>query len=1814
MKKISFIIIALFILGSGLFIYEMKKPEISSVSEVSNKKPVVKSAAVAGDREIIKISSNQSARHKSVELEHHDSVGQESVAGNSVATEQASGKGLTYRVSNKRPRGRLADPDYRMGQVRKKSAEAKYNREAAIIRAKRDGWYPVDQVGDPEQGQLMGIRNGKPLVYHVENMNAAISTAADLVRDSSIYGIQGSNVVAGLWDAGSVRSTHVEFTGGRVAVIDSSSMSSHSTHVCGTLIASGVYLNAKGMATAGRVESYNWFSDLAEMTGRAMADVSETNQLQVSNHSYGVKSGWYYGENSIEWYGTWGEGIRISDSFGNYSYSASSWDELCYDAPYFLPVKSAGNDRNDSAPSTGTTFKYFDGFWKSKTYDPATDPLSDYSKGGYDTIPDVANAKNILTVGAVNDAVSGTNRSLAQATMTPYSGWGPADDGRIKPDIVGNGAVVHSTDSGSDNGYLTLSGTSMASPNVAGSAMLLIGYYKKLFNAPITSALLKGLIIHTADDIGRAGPDYSYGWGLMNTKAAAEHIRLQSEYPDAEILHEDFLDTNNAVRNISIVRDNGNPIKVTICWTDPAGDEQAGLDNRTSVLVNDLDLRIISPGGVTNFPFTLNVTNPTAVAVAGDNILDNIEQIIIPAPDAGDYTISVSHKGMLDGGVQYYALLISGAAAPPVITHEPLVNTTNDSSPYLIEADIRSLNALKPDSPVLFWSTNSFASVAGSNLMVNVSNDIYSSSIPAYSLGTEVSYYIYAETSNSLSTVDPIDAPVTMHSFIVAPPVRLDVWGSPGEIGVVNPDYGASVYPSGLVVHASASAVTPENMGHRYASGGWLGANDVPAEGVSNSVTFVIGRNSAMFWKWISQYSLVQTSSVSGIINTTNWCEESSYATSITAAVEVINKSVSYHFAEWQVDGLRQPGATNIAVNPVIGLLMETSHVATAVYLPTDEDSDIDGLPDWWERYYFGSLLQAGEDDPDGDGYLNIEEFEDKSNPRDPLSFPTGPEINHVPLSSTQSNPAPWTVTAEVIDNNAVDSVLLKWRRNGLNWRQTIMAAGAVSNQYVADIPAPGLLDDSFEYMIMATDLAGYYAEDGPHNLFVAYPVIDILQTNSFAFFMLKNRMTNSVFSIGNNGNANLEFNITMESVGIWSDIEGGTNGWQHYGSRDNWNITTNRHYSGSSAWYCGDVQDFQYDNGEHASLVTPKILLADNSKLSFMHWIQSELDMDPYVWDGGVVEISVDNGTTYQMLTPEGGYPKLVVNNPDSPFVADTPCFGGTGGWERVVVDLSAYSGKEAMIRFRFGADLFVVAEGWYIDDVQVTPLGITNDWISLDITQGNIPATASMQDIVLSVNTTNLPPRYSDALMLAIRANDPLVPLSYVLVSLQVESRPEVELLFAEQTSRDGTGIVTVSNKVYDADYDLCSLELVYSLDNGMLWTNMIIAGASAAEGSVGVSNDILPQLRGILTTNIIGSYTNAVTATWSTTNNIDAILLATNVLVSCRAWDGKYWSDPVSSAPFIIDNELPIVPAILTVLSHEVGIWSTNRTFLFNWTASSDGDGIGIDGYRFAVTNIYNPQLVATNFTELLSTTDASQYDGTNLWVAVAAVDIFGNKSAAQISGPFMVDSIPPSSQAASIQFVKNAFGDYVIGTSVDCSWSGFSDNLSGISGYYIDTLDNPPTTNDYLTIELFATVSNTIPDQTNNVYVWAVDNVGLVSTSAIAPILILSEENDYDGDGHNNGEENITGTDANNKDSIFAVREDVVTGASNSYVVVSWNSITNRIYTLLNVSNLNDVTWQTIPTVSNATGVDGVMRYTNSVDAEKVKFYKVKVGIE
>ena len=1214
--------------------------------------------------------------------------------------------------------------------------------------------------------ELIAVHGNRVYSYTTCNNNAAISTAADKVRDQAPYNLDGQGILAGVWDGGHARTSHDEF-GGRVTTADSGSIHYHSTHVAGTIAASGLVANARGMAPAASIDSYEWNNDVAEMTDAARSSPGETGVIQISNHSYGLQTGWDAGP---MWFGTWNTPWE-ADGFGMYGVYAATWDSVCYNAPYYLPFKAAGNDRNDYAPSPGASFQYYDnGAWVSKTYDPTTDPPGDgWDNGGYDTIMPIGNAKNILTVGAVNDAVTSGDRDLSKATMTAFSGWGPADDGRVKPDIVANGYELYSTDSGNDSDYRSLSGTSMSTPNAAGSAILLTQLYGNLFtNSYMLASTLKGLIIHTADDIGRPGPDYQNGWGLINTEAAVEHITAHRSRTNAHRIIEAELSDDTPYREHAFFWNNSAPIRVTLSWTDYPGSARGELDDRSPVLVHDLDLRVIDPLGNTNMPYVLSVTNPLANATTGDNIVDNIEQVDIAAPGApGIYRASVGFKGSLVTSSQAYSLHVSGAGLPPEILHTPLGGSTNYTGSIDLEVTITCETELATNQLWVLWKTSLVETVFSSNQLTHLTGDVYSGQIPPHPIGTVVQYYIMASATNGLTATSPEGAPEATHSFLISTPVDLSVNGYPLEIAEADPPYGTAVFPSNDTIRVTADPHSDSLGGFRYENSGWKGEGSLPASGTSNEVTFVITNTSSITWQWTPTFSLVQTSWPPLFTDTTNWWPVATTGQTIVAPMVIPFFIEEYRFIGWYLDGQRLPDATNAASNPATGIFMDAPKTLDAFYMYSGTDDDGDELPDWWEYLYFGSTSILYNVDSDDDGFTNMKEYEDGSNPRDPASIPQPPMIAHTPINSIATTPAPWNLSATVDDNHIVASVSVLFSRNGEALVSSEMTYDETSGTYTGAIPYPGVTGDSFEYQIHAEDEASLVASSGPYPFDVQYPRALLTPEDMGTFYLPSWSYTNSSLSVSNAGHRDLEWSLDMFGAGLTDDIETGTNDWTHSGDNDVWHISSARAYSGTQSWFFGDEDAERYPDSSDAALVSSPLLIIPEARLSFMHWLQTETPKDSsQAWDGCFVEISTNDGVDFVHLEPEGGYPYTIYGHSESPYPNGTPCFAGSTDWKHIEFDLSAYAFQIVRIAFRFGSDGLVTSEGWYIDDLEISGAS-TGAWLWASATNGMV-AVSNNAEVAVSVHTTNVAPAQTVAAGLRVQSNDPEVPIRMVPIFL--------------------------------------------------------------------------------------------------------------------------------------------------------------------------------------------------------------------------------------------------------------------------------------------------------------------------------------------------------------------------------------------------------------------------------------------------------------
>lgn len=171
---------------------------------------------------------------------------------------------------------------------------------------------------------------------------------------------------------------------------------------------------------------------------------------------------------------------------------------------------------------------------------------------------------------------------------------------------------------------------------------------------------------------------------------------------------------------------------------------------------------------------------------------------------------------------------------------------------------------------------------------------------------------------------------------------------------------------------------------------------------------------------------------------------------------------------------------------------------------------------------------------------------------------------------------------------------------------------------------------------------------------------------------------------------------------------ESDMSGWTTYAPNTNfvnqWHRENARNHTSNGSWSMkfGGQGTSDYSGSAYGALESPEITLGLNAQLIFYHWMDAETHSNPlYAWDGGMVEISVDNGPWTQ-ITPVGGYPYRTYSNPASPFPANTNVYSGTFDWTQAVFDLSNYSGT-AKFRFLFGSDGYVSGEGWYVDDLHV-------------------------------------------------------------------------------------------------------------------------------------------------------------------------------------------------------------------------------------------------------------------------------------------------------------------------------------------------------------------------------------------------------------------------------------------------------------------------------------------------------------------------------
>lgn len=253
-------------------------------------------------------------------------------------------------------------------------------------------------------------------------------------------------------------------------------------------------------------------------------------------------------------------------------------------------------------------------------------------------------AKNALVVGNL----------LNSNSIAPSSSRGPSTDGRIKPDLVAPGNLQYTTSGLSTTGYTLQSGSSISATAATAAFALLQHQHLQQQGSFAPSSLIRAHLLNTALDLGLPGPDFTFGFGLIQSDLALKALQQNQD----SLL---WLPPGDTIWLPFHVGHSTDQLKITLCWNDPAGSPLSA-----SPLVNDLDLALKSPGGMWILPL---VPNPSVnamgqAAVQNSDHLNTVEQISVSSPDTGLYWIRISASSLLGLG-QECALVWNAADSLP---------------------------------------------------------------------------------------------------------------------------------------------------------------------------------------------------------------------------------------------------------------------------------------------------------------------------------------------------------------------------------------------------------------------------------------------------------------------------------------------------------------------------------------------------------------------------------------------------------------------------------------------------------------------------------------------------------------------------------------------------------------------------------------------------------------------------------------------------------------------------------------------------------------------------------------------------------------------------------------------------------------------------------------------------------------------------------------------------------------------------------------------------------------------------------------------
>ena len=395
------------------------------------------------------------------------------------------------------------------------------------------------------------------------------------------YGLLGNGVTVGVGDNAS-GIYHIDLKD-RITNFNAGPISHHGEHVNG-IVGGAAIIDPAAASMAPHVSLLDFLYDqILTSVGAMLHDYNMT----ITNNSYEIIAG-------------------DCAYAGTYDVYSQFLDTLSLQYPDVLHVFASGND----------------GFFTCSPYPPGFATVG----GGYQP------AKNIIVVGSMTDFLEEAGDESR----------GPVRDGRLKPEMVATGLGAYST-IGIDE-YEWAAGTSMAAPQVAGGLAVLTERFKQVNGGASPKAdVLKAITLNGCLDVGNPGPDFSYGFGVMDIYRSLQMIDNGTYTTNVM--------NNGDVQIVNIaVPPNTGQLKVMLYWNDvPAS------PSSTKQLVNDLDLTVKDPSGVVHLPMVPDHTpaNVNNNAAEQADHVNNIEQVTINNPTPGNYTVNTRGYSIPSGPQRY---------------------------------------------------------------------------------------------------------------------------------------------------------------------------------------------------------------------------------------------------------------------------------------------------------------------------------------------------------------------------------------------------------------------------------------------------------------------------------------------------------------------------------------------------------------------------------------------------------------------------------------------------------------------------------------------------------------------------------------------------------------------------------------------------------------------------------------------------------------------------------------------------------------------------------------------------------------------------------------------------------------------------------------------------------------------------------------------------------------------------------------------------------------------------------------------------------